>query len=160
MLFLVMFILDWFSVGGQEGDLADAAGIDTGGNAWQVFSLIDLLMLLTIIVTVGLAVMAATSQSANLPVAGSAVVTVLGDSAFWSSCSGSSRRPTVASRSPTSRAASGSGSGSCLAIGITAGGWLSMQEEGASFSGEADRLQGGGGSGRGNQPPPPPPPNR
>ena len=37
--------------------------------------------------------------------------------------------------------------------GVAIGGWLAMQEEGASFGGEADRLGGGPG-----EPPPPPPP--
>ena len=41
--------------------------------------------------------------------------------------------------------------GLIAAIGIAYGGWTAMQEEGTSFSDQADRFGGGGGS-----PPPPP----
>jgi len=43
--------------------------------------------------------------------------------------------------------------GLIAAAGITYGGWMAMQEEGASFSGEADRV-----GGTGDDAPPPPPP--
>jgi hypothetical protein len=50
-------------------------------------------------------------------------------------------------------------------IALTIGGYMTMQEEGSSFGGAADRLSGGGGGGAGQQPPgqpqqPPPPPQQ
>jgi hypothetical protein len=43
------------------------------------------------------------------------------------------------------------------AVAIALGGYMAMQEEGASFQQTADRLGGSHGSGTGSPPPPPPP---
>ena len=52
----------------------------------------------------------------------------------------------------TSAASIGVFLGLIAAAGVAYGGWMAMQEEGASFSAQADRLGGG------DAPPPPPPP--
>lgn len=171
LLFIVMFF-NWFGVD-QEGaadisldnlqSLADKVGAGFQGdrvdfNAWESFAFIDIILLITIIVAVGLAVMTASAQSVNLPVAASALTAGLGILAtvlvlfriiftpydlgrdFWVFV------------------------GLILAAGIAYGGWASMQEEGTSFQAQADRLQsrdtGAGGTGTGTTggtPPPPPP---
>jgi hypothetical protein len=66
VLLVVMFFFPWFGV--------STAGIPINGelpsaDAWQAFTLIDLFLLLTVLVAVGGAVMAAVSRSVNTPVA-------------------------------------------------------------------------------------------
>src|SRR6188508_1045325 len=65
---IVLFIVMWFSWYGVDLDKVTGGqgianlGIDTTANAWQSFSWIDLLMLLTAIVAVGAAALAATGR--------------------------------------------------------------------------------------------------
>src|SRR4051794_35579654 len=66
VLLIVMFI-DWFG--------GDYFG---GINAWQAFDFINLILFLTIVVTLVGALFTATAQSVNTPVAISAITTVLG----------------------------------------------------------------------------------
>jgi hypothetical protein len=157
-LFIVMF-LSWFGAPDVVAGInieafeeqIEAAGGDTTISAWQAFDFIDLVLLVTIVVAVGLGVATAMSQTVNLPVAASAVTAGLGilstllvlyrvidppndfDREFWLFV------------------------GLVLSAGIAAGGWMSMQEEGTSFGAQADRL--GDRVGGGDEPPPPPPPS-
>jgi quinol-cytochrome oxidoreductase complex cytochrome b subunit len=151
-LFIIMF-LPWFGVGGVAGealeqaqDLGFAGEVDTSANAWESFDFIDLVLLVTIVVAVGLAAATMAAQTVALPVAASAITAGLGilstlliiyriidppgdaDRKFWVFL------------------------GLIAAAGIAYGGWRAMQEEGTSFGGEADRVRGRG------EPPPPPPP--
>jgi hypothetical protein len=151
-LFIIMF-LPWFEVGGVAGealdqaqDLGFAGEVDTSANAWESFDFIDLVLLVTIVVAVGLAVAAMAARTVALPVAASALTAGLGilstllilyriidppgeaDRKFWVFL------------------------GLIAAAGIAYGAWRAMQEEGTTFGGEADRVRGGG------EPPPPPPP--
>jgi quinol-cytochrome oxidoreductase complex cytochrome b subunit len=165
LLFIVMFF-NWFGIGQDDAvdlsqdnleDLANKVPSDFTGdrvdfNAWQSFSFIDIVLFVAIIVAVGLAVMAATSRSANLPVAASAVTAGLGILATVLVLFRLIVTPYDLGRDFFAFV------GLILAAGIAVGGWLAMQEEGVSFQGEADRLQGPGGGGA--APPPPPPPNR
>jgi hypothetical protein len=153
-LFIIMF-LPWFGfdVGGGEAieDLGIAVPeVSADFNAWESFDFIDLVLLLTVIVAVGLAVATAMAQTVSLPVAASALTAGLGilstllvlyrildppgdelDRKFWLFL------------------------GLIAVAGIAYGGWRSMQEEGTTFGGQADRLQDRVG---GDEPPPPPPP--
>lgn len=163
-LLLIMFIFSWFGVGGDLGDQASAAGEETGANAWEVFSLIDIVLFITILVAVGLAVMTANAQSVNLPVAASAltaglgilsVVLILFRIIFPPGPDVPAGFEIEITRSI------GVFLGLIAAGGIAYGGWKAMQEEGTSFSGEADRVQNRGGdqpprSTGGGTPPPPP----
>jgi hypothetical protein len=151
-LFIIMF-LPWFGLdtevpaGAEEA--AEAIGVtipDASFNAWESFDFIDLVLLVTIVVAVGLAVAAMAAQTVALPVAASSITAGLGilstllvlyriidppedlGREFWVFL------------------------GLIAAAGIAYGGWRAMQEEGTSFGGEADRVRGGG------EPPPPPPP--
>lgn len=66
-LFVIMFF-SWFGVDlGGAGGLAEAAGVDTTANAWQSFDLIDLVLLATVIVAVGGAVIAGSGARLDLP---------------------------------------------------------------------------------------------
>jgi hypothetical protein len=159
LLFIVMF-LPWFGFDVGGGEVAEDLGISVpevsaNFSAWESFDFIDLVLLLTVLVAVGLAIATAMAQTVSLPVAASALTAGLGilstilvlyrildppgeaDREFWVFV------------------------GLILAAGIAYGGWRSMQEEGTSFGAQADRIQDrvGGGPGEGPPPPPPPPPS-
>jgi hypothetical protein len=156
-LFIIMF-LPWFGVGGVAGealeqaqDLGFAGEVETSANAWESFDFIDLVLLVTIVIAVGLAVATMAAQTVALPVAASAITAGLGvlstllilyriidppgdaDRKFWVFL------------------------GLIAAAGIAYGGWRAMQEEGTSFGGEADRVRGRGEPPPPSSPPPPPP---
>jgi hypothetical protein len=164
-LFIIMF-LSWFGgsievegVGEVDLGLAEAVGVDTTFNAWQAFDFIDIVLLLTVIVAVGLAVMAAAGSSVNLPVAASALTAGFGILATLLILYRIIDPPFGAGREY------GVYLGLIAAAGIAIGGWMAMQEEGTSFAGEADRFgdRSGGGPGQppaGGPPPPPPPPGQ
>ena len=144
-LLLIMFIFDWFTV--------DAGfGFEFGGNAWDTMELIRFILLLAALSGIALAVVAANQTEVDLPVALSAITAGLGILGVV----------LVAYRiiSPPDGGAGdlvdvGRGIGVFLGLiavgGVAAGGWMAMQEEGASFSGPPS----GGGAAA---PPPPPPP--
>ena len=151
VLFIVMF-LPWFGVDAEvpagAEEAAEAIGVtipDTSFNAWESFDFIDLVLLVTIVVAVGMAI-----ATVALPVAASGLTAGLGilstllvlyrvidppeglGREFWVFI------------------------GLIAAAGIAYGAWYAMQEEGTSFGADADRL--GDRAGGGDPPPPPPPP--
>jgi hypothetical protein len=154
ILFIVMFF-GWFKFPDEVNgvatgvDLASAAGVDTSFNAWQSYDFTDLILLVTIIVTIGSAVMAASAREMALPVASSALVAGLGILSLvfvaWSIINTPSSGPIDLDRGIWVFV------GLILTAGIAYGGWMAMQEEGTSFGAQADRVGG-------NDPPPPPPP--
>ena len=154
LLFIVMFF-GWFSfpdeINGQATgvDLASAAGIDTSFNAWQSYDFTDLILMVTILVTIGTAVMAASAREVALPVAASALVAGLGILSvifvLWSIINTPSSGPVDLDRGIWVFI------GLIFTAGIAYGGWMAMQEEGTSFSAQTDRVGG-------DDPPPPPPP--
>ena len=180
LLFISMFF-SWFGAGtaevvtpagGIEIDFGEVPGADTTFNAWQAFDFIDLVLLAAVIVSVGLLVMSAMGTSVNLPVAASAITAGIGALATLLVLYRIIDPPGDADRE------FGVFLGLLACAGITVGGWLSMQEEGTSFS---DLGGGGGGyndpnyadpgtqpaapaqqpppqSAGGSQAPPPPPP--
>jgi hypothetical protein len=72
LLFILMFF-DWFEVGVDAGPL----DFSVGGSAWQVFGFIDIYLFIVIIAAIGLAVLTATERSPALPVTASVIVTAL-----------------------------------------------------------------------------------
>jgi hypothetical protein len=146
VLFLVMFIFDWFGVAGF------------GVNAWQAFGFIDIILFITILVAIGMAIMAANAQSHNLPVAGSAVVAGLGVLSVLlilyriiDPPGGGNVDTGFGTVSVDIGRDIGVFLGLIAAGGIAYGGFLGMQEEGTSFRDQGDRLQN-----RGPTDPPPP----
>lgn len=176
-LFIIM-LLPWFGVGGiveQQVEIAEQFGVagaeevDTTANAWRSFSFIDIILIVTVVVAVGLAVMSAMGSSVNLPVAASALTAGLGILATLLVLYRIIDPPEGAERE------FGVFLGLIACAGVAAGGWLSMQEEGTTFSTATDVGGGGprdpggpgapggtpppaGGTGTGTPPPPPPPP--
>lgn len=148
VLILVMFIFDWYSVGGGSIDTGvGTVDFDGGGvNAWQAFGLIDLILFVSAGVAIALAVMSANSQSPNLPVAVSAIVAGLG---IFATILVLYRILDVPGAGGVDRSI-GLFLGLLAAAGIAYGGWTAMQEENTTFGDQADRLQNrGGGSGGG-----------
>jgi amino acid transporter len=173
-LFLIMILFSWFGI--------EVAGFGSpeGANAFEAFGLIDIVLLITAIAAIALPLMSATQASVDLPVALSAIVALLGAISvililfriisppdFDIPGSVDVGFGEVDTGAETTRKF-GVFLGLLAAIGVTIGGWLSMQEEGTSFADQRDRFGGGPGTGAppppgpgpGDQPaaPPPPPP--
>lgn len=156
LLFIVMF-LNWYGVDesgffalddDQQVDLVkfapDEINVDRLDiSAWQAFSFIDLILLLTIVIAIGTAVMSAASRSPNLPVAASAITTCFGILATLLILIRLIATPYGLDRDPFAFV------GLILAGAIAVGGWMAMGEEGISLKSEADRI----GAGR-DEPPP------
>jgi hypothetical protein len=163
LLILIMFIFDWYSV-----KVAGISVPDSGVNAWDAYSLISIVLLITALAGIGLAVLAASDAEPGLPVAGSAIVCALGILSvvliifrIIDKPGGDVGAVSNAFGGPEVSVSLSIGVflGLVCAAGIAVGGYLGMQEEGTSFAGEADRFRGGaGGPGAGPPPPPPPPP--
>lgn len=171
VLFIVMFFA-WFGASGEVAAFGNAVGVDTDFNAWQSFGFIDIVLLATVVVAVGAAVVKAAETKVDFPL--STIVTVLGALSTILVLYRILDPPSDASRK------FGVFLGLIFAAALTYGGWLAMQSEGTSFQDAADRLGGGddvgGGPGPGgpsggepgpggpsggeppSAPPPPPPP--
>lgn len=78
-LFVVMFV-DWFGseVSGQAGTIDFGAGAGPGGSAWETLDAISFVLMLTIAVTVGAALLALRGSRWKPAIPPSAAVTVLG----------------------------------------------------------------------------------
>jgi len=136
VLLILMTFIDWFE----------------GLNAWQAFGLIDFVLLLAVAAAVALAVLAATQSNVDLPIALSTVVTGLGALSVILIIFRIISPPDFGLDEFFGQDAEigrsiGVFLGLIAAAGIAAGGWLAMQDEGASFG-----DVGGGGA----APPPPP----
>ncbi len=158
-LFIIMF-LPWFGydLGGPASDVADQLGvtvpdIDTSVNfnAWESFGFIDIVLFVTVVVSVAFGIAAAMARDVALPVAASAIVAGLGILSLVLVAYRLLDTPSESSRK------FGLFLGLIATAGIAYGGWVGMQEEGTSFGDQADRLQGDGGQAPPPAPPPPPP---
>ena len=156
VLFIVMF-LPWFGIDAEvpagAEDVAEAIGVtipDTSFNAWESFDFIDLVLLVTVVVAVGMAIATMAAQTVALPVAASALTAGLGILSTLLVLYRVVDPPEGLGRELWVFI------GLIAAAGIAYGGWYAMQEEGASFGAEADRR--GDRAGAGDPPPPPPPP--
>jgi hypothetical protein len=166
VLILVMIILPWFTF--------DVSFGDDGANAFQSFALIDWVLLLAAAAGIGLAVVAAMQSDIDLPVPLSAIVAGLGILAVVLVIFRIISPPDfglgdveVFGQELDADAGRGIGVfvGLLAAAGVAIGGWMAMQEEGASFTdvggGGAAPPPGGGGAApppQQQQPPAAPPP--
>jgi hypothetical protein len=124
-LFIFMFF-SWFGSPSIAGDALDGVVIDLGltANAWQAFDFIDLVLLLTVIVSVGFAIAAAAAKNVNLPVAGGALTAGLGIIATLLVLYRIIDPPFNAGREI------GVWLGLIASAGVAFGGWTAMQEQG------------------------------
>jgi hypothetical protein len=129
----------------------DATSVDL--NAWESFGLIDIILLLTILVTLGLVAARASGRDLDLPVSAGTLIAALGILSTLLILYRLIDTPGVSFLEYDRQF--GVFLGLIAAAGIAFGGWRAMQEEGTSFSREADRLQDRTGD---DSPPPPPPP--
>ncbi|HEX5983678.1 MAG TPA: hypothetical protein VFY69_05660 [Solirubrobacterales bacterium] len=169
LLFIFMFF-DWFSVDFSGEGLFS---VSVAGNAWEVFSYIDLFLMLTILVAVAIVVIRLADALVEPPVSLNAVVAVLGGIAVLLILyriidpPGDTEGLTGVEINP----ALGIFLGLIAAAGIAYGGYRAMQEEGTSFGEIGDQFSSRGGPGGGpgaggttqppssTQTPPPPPPS-
>ena len=164
LLFIFMFF-DWFKVEVSGGSFV---GGSLGGNAWEWFTWIDLLMLLTIIVTVAVVVIRLTDAVFEPPFSLNAAVTILGGLCvlliLYRIIDPPGSSESFGGVSVDVGLQIGVFLGLLAAAGITYGGYRAMQEEGTSFGDLGDQLSSGRTDRTGPQqppaatPPPPPPP--
>lgn len=171
VLLLDMFIFKWFGL--EVSGAGALTGFSAGAskNAWGSMDLISWILFITVIAALGMAYLSASETEIDLPV--STIVVVLGGL--------STLLVLYRLISPPDFGADGLPAGidhtrkigayiGFIAVAVlTYGAWRTMQDEGASFQGAADRLGGGddvggepgpGGPAGGEPPsaPPPPPP--
>jgi hypothetical protein len=144
---LIIMFLNWWGAPEIEIEGLGTVGGEGSANAWEAADVLDLLWALAAIAGIALALMAATATQANMPVAMSAITAGLGGLATLTILYRLIDPPFDADRE------FGVFLGLIAAAALTYGGWTAMQEEGTSFSAQADRL-----SDRDDAPPPPPPP--
>jgi hypothetical protein len=166
LLFIFMFF-DWFNAEVSGGNGLFSASV--GGNAWEAFSWIDLLMLLTIVVTIAVVVIRLSDAIVEPPFSINAAVAILGGLCvlliLFRIIDPPGGGEEFEGVSIDISATVGAFLGLLAAAGITYGGYRAMQEEGTSFGDLGDQLSSGRGGHTsrttGQQPPsatPPPPP--
>ena len=151
LLFIFMFFA-WYGAPDvvdeaveQAQQAAEALGVDapaveeadTTVNAWESFDFTDLILLLAVLVSVGLAAMTLMGNSASLPVAGSALTCGIGALAFLFVL-----YRTIDPPADGLDREIGLWLGLLATAGIAVGGYMGMQEEGTTFSEQGDRLRG------------------
>ena len=144
-LLLIMWLLNWFSYG--EGPFS------VSGDAWQTMELIRFVILFAGLAGIGLAVAAATQSDVNLPVAASAITAGLGILAVILIAFRIISPPDFGIGDIADATGQDFDVGRDIGVflgliaagGVAFGGWRAMEEEGASFSGQAPAA-----------PPPPP----
>jgi hypothetical protein len=157
-LLLIMFIFKWFGIE-VEGNVA---GFDFGGstswNAWASFSFIDIILLITILTTLGMVYMRSSDTNADLPVSISVVVTALGALSTllvifriisppdFDISGGFDPTGTVDYNSTREI---GAFLGLIAVAALTYGGYRAMEEDGTSFQEAGDQLRDRGDTGRG-----------
>jgi amino acid transporter len=163
LLFIFMFF-DWFKVEVSGGD--GLFSVSEGGNAWDVFSTIDIILMIVVLVAVGVAVIRLRDAAFEPPFSLNTAVAVLGGIAVLLILYRIIDPPLDSDITGVDISRSiGIYLGLIAAAGITYGGYRAMQEEGTSFGDVGDQLSNRGGSGTGTPPqqppaatPPPPPP--
>lgn len=163
LLFIFMFF-DWFKVEVSSGD--GLFSVSAGGNAWESFSQIDIILLIAVIVAVGVAVLRMTDAVFEPPFSLNAAVAILGGIAVLLILYRIIDPPLDTDIPGVDISRSfGIYLGLLAAAGITYGGYRAMQEEGTSFGEIGEGFSNRGGTGAGTPPqqppaatPPPPPP--
>jgi uncharacterized membrane protein YhaH (DUF805 family) len=166
LLFIFMFF-DWFKVDVSGGN--GLFSLSIGGNAWEAFSTIDIILMIVILAAVAVAVIRISDAVFEPPFSLNAAVAILGGIAVLLILYRIIDPPGDTSGVPgvDINPAIGIFLGLIAAAGITYGGYRAMQEEGTSFGEIGDHLSNRGGPGAGNPtqqppaatPPPPPPPS-
>jgi len=144
-LILIMFIFSWYGV-----DVGGQSVPDSGANAWEAFSFIDIVLFVTVAAAIGLALISASQTEMGLPVAASAVVAGLGILSviliFYRIIDTPGDVTAVSAlleQEVDVTRKIGVWLGLIAAVGVAYGGWRATQEEEAtSFGDQADRFRG------------------
>lgn len=167
VLLLIVMFLSWYGFAGLGGGLGralvESPGFDVTRNAWEMFSFIDLLLFVTAVAAIGAAAITGTQRSVALPVAASVIVTALG---VLTTLLVLYRVLNEPGPDEIIDVMLGAYLGVIACAAIALGGFMSMRDEGTSFSQAASQLQqdrpgSGGAAGPGDvptQPAPPPAP--
>jgi len=157
-LLLIMFIFKWFGLEVDGGDTLGFSAADSK-NAWGSFSVIDIVLFLTVIAALAMAYIHASRTQLDLPVALSVIVAALGvlstllilfrllSPPDFGAPGGIDFDEIGVSKTREI----GAFLGLLAAAGIAYGGFRRMQEEGTSFQAEGDRLRSSGGDGPGSR---------
>jgi hypothetical protein len=169
LLFIFMFF-DWFKV--EVTGTGGFFGGSLGGNAWEWFTWIDLLLLLTVIVAIIVVVVRVSDALFEPPVSLNAIVAVLGGLSvlfvLYRIIDPPGGSEEFSGVSVDVGRQIGVYLGLLASAGIAYGGYRAMQEEGTSFGEIGDQLSNRDGPGAGPtqppsstppSPPPPPPPS-
>jgi uncharacterized membrane protein YhaH (DUF805 family) len=167
VLFIVMFF-DWFKV--EVSGAGGFVGGSAGGNAWEWFTWIDLLLLLTVIVALAVVVIRLSDTLFEPPISLNAVVTILGGLSvlcvLFRIIDPPGASEDFGGVSVDVGRQVGVFLGLIVSAGVAYGGYRAMQEEGSSFGEIGDQLSNRKGPGSGppqppsaTPPPPPPPPS-
>jgi uncharacterized membrane protein YhaH (DUF805 family) len=166
LLFIFMFF-DWFKV--EVSGAGGFVGGSAGGNAWEWFTWIDLLMLLTVIVALAVVVIRLSDALVEPPISLNAIVAILGGLSVICVLFRIIDPPGASENFGGVSVDVGHQIGVFLGLiataGITYGGYRAMQEEGTSFGELGDKFSSRGGPSDPPQqppsatPPPPPPPS-
>jgi hypothetical protein len=140
---LVVMFLPWYGPNAQLGLAAASAGhrLDHAFSAWQAFGILDILLAATALSGIVVALLAGTQRSVALPVAASVVVTALGVFVTVLVLYRLVNEPLGPDSLTDIRFGAYLGLGLCALIAL--GGFLSMQEDGATVADVVPGLAGG-----------------
>ena len=136
LLFIVMFF-HWYGVKGVVfGQTVEVGGV----SAWRVYSYVDILLLILIILALGMVLLSATQRSTALPISTNVVVTGYGAIMTLIVL----YRVVINQPGPNNLISVKFWGyvGLLLTAGVAVGAFMAMREEGTSFSDAAQRLQG------------------
>lgn len=168
LLFVFMFFFSWYGVGGPVGNLAESFGVKASVDGWNGHSILRWLMLATIVVGLGLAVLTATQRTVALPVTAAVLTTAIaGVTAILLAY-----RVILNEPGPNDLidVKIGAWLGMLSTALVAYGGYLAMRDEGTSLGDAADQARAAGRQaraafdnaapqgGEGASAPPPPPP--
>jgi hypothetical protein len=137
VLLLIVMFLAWYGVSGSAGPFGGQ--LEVTANAWEAYTWVDLLMFVTAIAAIGAAVLAASDRSVALPVAASVIVTILG---ILAAILVLYRHINEPGPNELIEIKFGAYLGLLACLGIAAGGFMAMADEGTSLSQAAQQVQG------------------
>ena len=132
VLFFAMF-MDWYGAKVKAGPLGTFGGGLGGPNAWQSFSLIDLILLLTILIAVGVAVLRGLNRLPDMPYPPATLIAIAGAIAFLLVLFRLIVQPFDVPDGVDITRKLGIWLGLIASAGMAYGGWRAMQEAGTSF---------------------------
>ena len=132
LLFVALFFLPWFAPGGTSGSLGSRSGVSTSADGWHSLTNSRWILLITIAVSVGLVISAATQRSPAVPSTLSMISCVLGAVSSLLVLYRVIDHPFAAAGVAPVLAKPGIYCGLIAAVVIAYGGYLSLHAEGGS----------------------------